>query len=449
MAQPSPTPGTSLPTDVDDFISRFNQTGDWGATPWFLDPAIETRLAVEWDTVGLPREKRVIANSALKKIFPPEVVLEMNNDPAKWAGHVIALFGGLIHPGQVADLLDLGVNSDIAKPWLDRPLLRQLQLRKSHADAAFEVAVHAGLARAGAVVQRVPEAPPDERHDFDVTYRGVQYEIEAKLARASDLDRLAELVSSRVAAYDFIVPGLRLVLRGSDELAELAWDDPDAVEAALPELLAAHAAAIAHLRVSPSPGKYPAGRWGHVEAHAGHEHGSVEDQLLPDLPEEKKAARVLRKIRKGLGQMTGTRPGVLVVGLYRAAQPDLIQHMLLDDLRLGATLAKKCVMVVLCESVSKWDTGLMVPRRLPFFYAFSPLRVRQLRPAEMKLAVAVSSTHWSTSSRVDWEREGHISTRQSTNRPPRMLWSLGSKQVKPGETVTFALSGLPEKLPGR
>jgi len=100
----------------DDFIQRFETLGDWGPTPWFLDPNFEPQMGMEWDAMGLLRQKRVTADAALRRIFPPDVVLGMKANPAPWAGHVVALFGGIIQPGQVADLLDLGVNAARATP---------------------------------------------------------------------------------------------------------------------------------------------------------------------------------------------------------------------------------------------------------------------------------------------------------------------------------------------
>src|SRR5690349_3250361 len=95
----------------DDFIERFEKTGDWGPTPWFLDAEQDAGWEREWQHIGLPREKRVVSDAALRKIFPPESVMEIARDPRRGAGQIVALFGGIRWPGLVSGLLDLGVNA--------------------------------------------------------------------------------------------------------------------------------------------------------------------------------------------------------------------------------------------------------------------------------------------------------------------------------------------------
>jgi len=434
-----------------DFIHRFETTGDWGQNPWFLDPDFEDMWGKDWIRLGLPREKRVLANESLKKIFPPDVVMGMKEDPRKWYGNVISLFGGITFPSHIVNLIDLGVDTALTHPWADRAVLRRLQHRQSHYDTAFEIAVHAGLLRSGAIVERVPEAPPEKRHDFNIHFHGFNYEIEVKLTGSPDLDRLARDLHSRLDATVLTVPGLHLVLRGSELLADMSWDDPAAVDAAVPEILEAYSEAAKLIRSIGKPGHYPTGKWGFIEATPGPVHGSVEDQMLPDLPEEKQARRVIRKVRDGLDQFSGLNHGVLVVGLYKSAQPDDVKRLILNDIDIdmARTLAKKCVMIVLCDQYVQWKAGFMAPERFPVFYAFSPLLVRQLHTREMELAVAASSTHWAKSTRMDWQKPGHISTRLSSSRPTQTLWSLGSKQWKPGETMTFSFDGLPNARRGR
>ena len=278
------------------------------------------------------------------------------------------------------------------------------------------------------------------RPRFDVEFRHLQYEVEVKLTRASELDHVANRLNHELMLRYLVVPGFQVALQGSERLAELCWDDLPTLEKAFPEILWAFESATEDLRSRSAPGIYPAGEWGQILAEPGPEHGSLTGLALPDLPEEKQARRVLRKIRDGLEQLTGKRNGILVVGLYGAAQPDHVERLLLEDRKAAATLARKCVMVVLRESIDVPEKGFLMLKRIPLFYAFSPLWTRKLRPAEFKLAVAASSTHWGTAMRMDPERPGVVLRRVDTSRRPTKLVRLGMMSAG-HRSLTATISG--------
>src|SRR5207302_8403249 len=120
-----------------------------------------------------------------------------------------------------------------------------------------------------------------------------------KLARASDTDKADEDLGEQIRHVIPHVAGLSLTAVGNAELARRTLDAEErpAVREQFKEIVAAFACAGEEVRIAGKEGRYEAPPFGAIEAKAGPQHGSVASEVLPDLPERKKAARVARLVR--------------------------------------------------------------------------------------------------------------------------------------------------------
>lgn len=410
---------------ADEALAHAKANGVWARIPWFTDPSREHGLGPEWSALGLPLKAREEADRALRRLFSPEFVVALLNAsiPTRdevlrgeerklpFFGGVVGLLEGMYIPTKIARLLDLGVNSARIHAWENDKMLSRLQSRDQHEPAAFEVALHAALLRGGcSSVEAVPTSS-SKTPDFRVSFRNRNYDIEARLMLPASVDRFAEMFSIPFSGHDFFVPGFRTTLRASQSLAELATSDEREARKRIPEILRAFGAAAASAREAKSPGDYVAEPWGAIELRIGPEFGSFE-LAMPDLTPRHRAARVASAIRKKLGQLNSGRLGVVVIGLYGEAEPDDVERLILAEPGTAIDLAKTCRMVVLLDKFrGAVPKGAHVYSRLPAFYAFSPLRTRELDVLDRKLAAVIASTHWAKALAVDGERAGQISIR--------------------------------------
>lgn len=438
-----------------DSWARWKGDGDWTEDPWFL--GADGGWEPEWNALGLPLEKREIAAKALRKVFPPEICRAIREGSFDRYGPVLGLFGVVRTPGLVAHLLDLGLDASLAKPWEDPALLHRLHWRNMHDEAAFEVRVQAALLRAGFDAQRVPETPEEKRRDLDVRKEGASYEVEVKLVNEPDLNEVAKDLQHVFSTSELVVPGLHLELRGSDALAEQALDATrlPSLQGQLREVVREFSECADRIRSAPAPGRYVAGEVGHIIAIPGPQHGSFTNLTLPELSEEKKASRVVRRMRDGLDQLTGNDTGVLVVGVFHAAHPFLVERQ--AQLRAKSDDRwKKCRMVVLVDNFPPPPDLGVSDMQIPVTHAFSPHIYRSLRPREIELALAAGGTHQRSAFPIGSPRSGHFAITMNTRRSPVTVRSSGRISLEAGASVQISIDGFgntrvehlpPESLP--
>ncbi len=422
-------------------LEQWNTHGDWSEDPWFLRPGVG--WYEEWRALGLLPDARQMAVEGLKRIFPPEVCRKIREDSSfRLYGPVISLFDAVRFPGLVAPLLELGLDSLVAKPWEDASVLHRLHQRDQHDEAVFEVRVHAALLRAGYTVERVRETPDERTCDFLATKKGRTFEVEVKLLNSPELDRVAEDLNRLLMTRDLTIPGLHLTLRGSESLAEQVLSDAAGVRARLTTIADAYEAVAARLHQELVPGTYAVEEYGSIVASSRQGQGSMTDLTLPDLPEEKKARRVLRIIRRGLTQLPGKHTGVLVVGLFRFAQPFRVEQ-LASEAAKEVDGYSRCQMIVLCDSLTDADDGSRVRTTRPVFHAFSPRPYRHLRKGELELAKTLASTRMRPAAQLRPARPGDFAVTMPTTRPARSQVSLGTIRgpLQAGQTVTFTFNG--------
>lgn len=422
-------------------FERWNTDGDWSEDPWFLRR--DVGWAEEWQALSLPADARQKAVEGLKQIFPPEVCRKIREDTSfRLYGPVISLFDVMRSPGLVAPLLELGLDSLVARPWEDASLLARLHQRGNHDEAVFEVRVRAALLRAGYEVERVRETPEQRTCDFLATKKGRTFEIEVKLVNSPELDHVAEDLNQLLMTRDLTIPGLHLTLRGSEAFAEQVLSDSASIRERLTVIADAYEAATARLRQAPAPGTYKVEEYGEILASVREGQGSMTDLTLPDLPEEKKARRVRRIIRKGLTQLSGKHTGVLVVGLFHFAHPFRAEQLVSEAAKEYDADYARCQMITLCDSVDDPEGRSRVRTTSPVFHAFSPRAYRHLRKGELELAQTVASVRMRPAARLRPARPGDVAVTLNTTRPARSMVNLGTVQgLQAGQTVTFTLNG--------
>lgn len=424
-------------------VDRWDTDGDWTADPWFLRP--DVGWTEEWRALGLPRDVRRKAVEGLRRIFPPEVCRTIRDDPSlRRYRSVIFLFDTLRMPGLVAPLLRLGLDAVETKPWEDAGLLHRLHCRGEHEEAAFELRVQAALLRAGFGVQRIPETPARRTPDFRVSARGATFDVEVKLLNRSELDQIAEDLNRLLWSRELIVTGLQLTLRGSEAFAEEVLSDPKRVRERLVAIADAYESTALRIRAAPAPGTYAVEGYGSIIATPRDGLGSVTNLTLPELPEEKKAQRVLRLVRRGLPQLSGEHPGVLLVGLSRLAHPLEVEALAAEAAKTDKGL-RGCSMLVLCDSLEEPPGASSVAPASPIFHAFSPGAYRRLRRVELELATAAAATSVRPAARVRVARPGDVEVSASyARRPPQSLVHLGTTELKSGQRAVFTFNGLGE-----
>ena len=419
-------------------LERWDTDCDWTMDPWFIRP--DVAFEDEWEALGLSRQKRLLAVEGLARVFPPEACREIRDDQPRGLGRIISLFDGIRWPGHVYGLLELGINATVAKPWTDPTLLSRLRNRALHDGAAFEVRVQAALSRAGFGVQRIAESPLGKRPDLLVTSGSAAFEVELKLMNRPDLDVAAEELNRRLFPHDIMVQGFHVVARGSESLAERALDDLESVEAELPEISRAFGEAAARLRANPRAGTHRVGDHGVLVAESCQGLGSYSVDLLPDLPDERKVRRVQGSLGKALRQLSGQRPGIVVIGLFHAAHPLLVERLVIEAAKNDDNYSG-CVMVVLCDSFRRSGAPARIDYSTPAFHAFSPRPYRHLRRRELEIAIAIASTHSRPASEMRPARPGDYAVTMSTRRPAITFVNWGTAKVGPGQTATFTVNG--------
>ena len=417
------------------------KTGDWVADPWFVSS--DVGFEEEWEAIGLPRAARIAAVEPLRRIFPPEVCREIFADETyRRFGPVVSLFGWSRWPGTVAPLLHLGLDAAVAQPWDDVATLKRLRYREGHDEVAFEIAVHAGLARAGFRVERVPETPAGKRPDFRVAVGGSTYDIEVKLVNEPELDRIAEELSWGFRASDLMVPGFHLRLWASRELSERALSSARSLSSEFPAIRAAVGKAAESLRANPAPGRHDVPGVGWIEAIPSRGLGSWEDRFLPDLSEERKAERIVHGVlKKAMAKFSGDARGIVVLGLFHAAQPALVQKMAVEVLGQD-TRSSACKLVVLCDRFTR-PSASRIRWSAPAFYAFSPRPYRKIRRAELQIAEAAASRRGAKAVRWVDAPAGQAGLPVTTGRERRTLRSAGriSGPAEAGTVFSFSING--------
>ncbi|MBI5066941.1 MAG: hypothetical protein HZB56_01790 [Deltaproteobacteria bacterium] len=318
---------------------------DWSASPWFTQGEDEIFTAM-----GFPLHARRDAVAHLRRVFTTEVCREIAVDPKRFYGKA-ALFFQECWPGLLVPLLDVGTDLGVTQPWSDEGLLKRLTRRATFDDAAFELRVLSNLLRGRYPARRIPEAPPQKTPDLEVQVGLDRYEVELKAVNDSPLDVAAETINEQLLRADVIAPGLHLELRGSEELAERAFEDLDGVLAEARAVVAAYEACVSGIRrEGAKPGVYEAPPYGTIHAVSGPEGGSVTPVVLPALPDYKRINKLVRLVRDACRQFS-RRKGVAVVGVHRTADMLDTSEAIKAAAAADPAAFSKCQMVVLVDSV--------------------------------------------------------------------------------------------------
>jgi len=404
--------------------------------PWFL-----TGHDAEFEELGFPRERRERAFRGLLKLYPPEVCREIRDGGKYDLGIVLLLFMPYF-PSMVDDLLEVGCDVEAVQPWHDHNLLHRLRRWDGYPEAALELKVQANLARAGIKAERVPESPRRKTPEFRIAGERDDLLVEVKLVNNPHLHELAKELGSAIQCRTGSIAGFNLRLLGNESLSERALDY--AQHAALlgeqDAIATAFSSCVDRLRQSGCvPGTFDAPPYGCVVATQEPGLGSVTADPLPDLPDEKRAARVVRLIKEAAAQLTAGQ-GIAVIGLYHAADPFLVEDVLRREEKREPRIFGRCRSVVLCDRLDgpgEYDST-------PVFFAFPGRAYRSVTKEHLRLAEIVAGDERRRARHLPRPEEGQPRIRLDTKRRRMTAFKLAHVELKgPGHGVSVFFDGRP------
>jgi len=425
-------------------FDRWEGDGNWQAAPWFMG---ENRQLDQWG-YSIAVRRRAIAG--LARIYTPDVCRAIRDEDIKTAfGPIISLFvPGW--PGLVVPLLDLGLNLDVVESISPNDRLgKRLTRRAEFTSAAFEIRIWASLKRGRYPVERIPEGS-DATPDFLVEVGAQLYDIEVKLAHQSDADEADADLSERLRFALPHIPRLHLRLEGTAELAARVLDAEERPElrAEFDRIVSAFARVAEEIkRAGGTPGVYDVPPYGAIYAVLEPGHGSISSEVLPDLPARKKAARVARLVRReAMPQLRGERPGIVVVGVFRSADVNLVEDALLGD-GTQPVDHRCCRAVVLVDHVKPPNSG--PEDGFPVVYPFSTSRLVQLDRAELALATVLGADVRRRAQLIDRAAPGEAGFALDSSRRVVTSVCVGQAAYEPNSTLAFRFDGTPPTVTKR
>jgi hypothetical protein len=363
---------------------------------------------------------------------------EIRDNPIHGFGPIIALFTRQ-PPGIICPLLEAGLDFAQVGEFDDLEQLGRLRKRQGFRAANFEVGVQASLQLAGFRSRRLSG---HGRPDLAVTVGGEEWEVEVKLLDDSVLDRLEETLRDRCAVGALTIPGLHLVLEGSDELSRKALDldERDLTEDELKEIAQAFTRVAEEIQSGGNhPGIYPVPRFGRIVASDEEGLGSWTASLIPDLSEEKAVARCMRVIRKAFIQFSQSFPAAVVVGVFRGASLVKVEDALLE---LGVERSDRCGHCRLVVLVDRVTDGIGQSHRIGMPIALPPGRA--VFADERRFALAAAGRRGQPAIFGRRERPGEQGLRLTTDRQRMTTTCIANVGVPlGGGTTTIYFDGRP------
>jgi hypothetical protein len=321
-----------LKADVIARLATDYRNGNWCEAPWFLE------RENEWlRDAGYPLETRCRLVAPLAKLYPADVCKKLLLRPLD-AGIVFGFFHQW--PPLLIPVLDVGEDVAVVPAALKTSLLRKLRKADDFSGAAAELRVWASLVRAGFTVDYEPSvlSGGSVRHpDFGVRLRDDYYLIEVSELQTSAWSKAARILEERLvldgdAFFEDrlirILPSPEFLAGTARQIASLLRDDDPKTRDALMAFLSEHIVppvreTLELVRArSAEPGSYPVEGIGRVEVTVKPGKEAV-SELMPPLPPNDVARRVLRKVLEEAGQLQPgrrrLRRGVVVLEMGRAA----------------------------------------------------------------------------------------------------------------------------------
>jgi hypothetical protein len=308
------------------------RNGNWCDSPWFLE-----RENDWFSEAGFPLETRRRLVAPLSKLYPPDVCRRLLLHPFE-AGLVFGFFHAW--PPLLIPALDVAEDLEIVPSALKSPLLRKLRRTDEFSSAAAELRVWSSLRRSGFAVDYEPKVLVDgavRQPDLGVSVGSDYFLVEVSQLQTSAWEKAGKLLEEVLlfgsdAFFEDrlvrVLPSPTFLATTAREIAALLEvDDRDTRDKVASfvrdRLLPSFREALEEVRTrSAAPGIYSVNGIGTVEltVKAGKEAVS---ELMPRLPPEEVALRVLRKALEEARQLQPgrrrIRRGVVVIEMGRAA----------------------------------------------------------------------------------------------------------------------------------
>ena len=420
---------------MSEYIDNWKGEADLSVNPWFLNEADDI-----FSKFGFPIGRRRKALVGLLKVFPPEVCRRLRDSiearKSDAFTDLFLLFVPGLWPGIVCPLFQVGediVDSEID----DESVFRRLRTNEHFCSTAFEVKVLANLKRAEIEVCRLIETRGRKTPDFLVSLNHNRFSVEVKKCNASSLNRVSRELKEIIGHSLDTFEGLRIDIVGSDWLRDFSMETAN--HAGLmnqkDKILVAFKSAHDELRKNGGlPGSYEAPPYGRLLAREAETLGQLCSDPFPELPEEKKANRVVRQISSAVKQFSDY-PGIVVVGVFGEADHFLVAHALDEYRQTSSQKFSRCHMVVLVDYVRDLKSGKTVRA----YTAIQGTTYRKLNRNHLKLAEILASSSTEKARCLPSLVQSGQTVPISTARECTIREKLGEAKVEPGKTITFDL----------
>ncbi len=337
-----PAPGQPYLTP--EVLASEFKGGDFARDPWFE----ATDLDRYFSNRGFPKECRQAALAGLRRLYTPEVCLDLLQRPLH-GGLVLPFFSGAI-AWHIFPRLELGLDLQASQPWDDADLLARLRNAHRFAEARAELEVWANLREGGIEHVREPITAAGKRPDFRLDANSSQYFLEVKLLDESDAEAFADEFHEELledVPHELFRPAQVVTIRASASYAGMAQSEEglNRLDAERETIRSAFRSAYAELISKGVPiGVFQVEPFGSVTVETadpgrGNEAGV---EFVPPARPEKRAVRAARLYSRACAQLPPEGTGVVLVRARHGVPLQTVLQRVREWAEVNPSAAQNC-----------------------------------------------------------------------------------------------------------